>query len=65
MRLKTKYLIFINKLATTTGFTAIEKKTNFSNAVKKTDYKTKFIETENKIITDHDHDRYITTQEFN
>ena len=26
MRLKTKYLIFINELATTTAFTAIEKK---------------------------------------
>ena len=25
----------------------------------------KIIEIENKITTDHDHDRYITTQEFN
>ena len=31
---------------------------------KKTDYNTKISETENKITTDHDHDKYITTQEF-
>ena len=28
-------------------------------------YNTKISETENKITTDHDHDKYITTQEFN
>ena len=32
---------------------------------KKTDYDTKISEIENKITTDHDHDKYITTQEFN
>ena len=32
---------------------------------KKTDYNTKISEIENKITTDHDHDKYITTQEFN
>ena len=32
---------------------------------KKTDHNTKIIEIENKITTDHDHDKYITTQEFN
>ena len=32
---------------------------------KKTDYHPTISETENKIITDHDHDKYITTQEFN
>ena len=33
--------------------------------MKKTDYNTKISENENKTITDHDHDKYITTQEFN
>ena len=32
---------------------------------KKTDYNAKINEIKNKIITDHDHDKYITTQEFN
>ena len=31
----------------------------------KTDCNTKIREIENKITTDHDHDRCITTQEFN
>ena len=38
--------------------------TDTSNLVKKTDYNTKISEIEKK-ITDHDHDKYITTQEFN
>ena len=33
--------------------------------VKKTGYNTKISETENKIGSDHDHDKYITTQELN
>ena len=33
--------------------------------MKKTDYNTKFSEIKNKITTHHDHDKYITTQEFN
>ena len=33
--------------------------------VNKTDCNTKINETENKITTDYDHDKYITTQEFN
>ena len=33
--------------------------------LKKTDYNTKTNETENKINTGHDHDKYINTQEFN
>ena len=37
---------------------------NFSNLGKKTNYNTKINETENKII-DHDHDKCITTQEYN
>ena len=32
---------------------------------KKTDYNTKISEIENKITSDHDHDKDITTQEFN
>ena len=36
-----------------------------SNLVKKTDYNTKTSEVENNIATDHVHDKYITTQEFN
>ena len=33
--------------------------------LRKTDYKTKISETENKVTADHDYDKYITTQEFN
>ena len=48
---------------TNTGLTAVENKIpNVSNLVKKTDYNTKISEIENKITTDHDHDKYITTQ---
>ena len=38
--------------------------TNTSNLVKKTEYNTKINEIENK-INDHDHAKYITTQELN
>ena len=31
----------------------------------KIDYKTKINKIENEITTDHDHDKYVTTQEFN
>ena len=56
----------ITNLATTTALTAVENKIpNVSNLIKKTEYNTKISETENKITTDHDHDKYITTQEFN
>ena len=55
-----------NNLATTTSPIAVEKKTpDVSNLVKKADCNTKISENENKTITDHDHDKYITTQEFN
>ena len=36
----------------------------FSNLVKKTDYNKKINEIEKRII-DHNHDKYITTPEFN
>ena len=55
----------ITNLATTTALTVVKHKIlNVSNSVKKTEYNTKISETENKITTDHDHDKYITTQEF-
>ena len=37
---------------------------NVSNLVNKNEYNTKINETEQK-ITDDDHDKYITTEEFN
>ena len=37
---------------------------NVNNLVKKTNYNTKISDIEKK-ITDHDHDKYITTPEFN
>ena len=55
----------INNLATTTALTLVENKVlNVSNLVKKTDYNTKTNEIAKK-ITDHSHDKYITTPEFN
>ena len=38
---------------------------NVSNLVKKTDHNTKISETKNKTPIDHDHDKYVTTQELN
>ena len=62
MKLK-KEIPDITNLVTTTALTAVENKIpNVSNLVKKTDYNTKISEIENKITTDHDHDKYITTQ---
>ena len=57
----------ISNLATTTALIAAEKKIpKFSSLVKKnTDFNTKISEIEKKIATDHDHDQFITTQEFN
>ena len=40
-------------------------KTKKRNLAKKTDHNTRFSEIENKINTDHDDDKYITTQECN
>ena len=55
----------ITNLATTAALTTVENRIpNVSNLVRKTDYNTKINETEKK-ITDHDHDKYITTPEFN
>ena len=55
----------INLATTTATSTAVENKIpNVSNLVKKTDYNTN-IGKIGKRITDHDHDKYITTPEFN
>ena len=53
-------------MATIAALTAVENKIpNVSNSVKKTDFKTNVSEIENKITTDHDGGKYITTQKFN
>ena len=55
----------ITNLPTKTALNAVENKIpSVSNLVKKTDYNTKINEIEKK-ITDHNHDKYITTPEFN
>ena len=55
----------ISGLAPTSALTAVENKIpSVSNLVKKTDYDTKISEIEKK-RTDHKHDKYITTPEFN
>ena len=55
----------ISGLVTTFALTAVESKiSDVSSLVKKTDYDTKISELEKK-ITDHSHDKYITTPEFN
>ena len=55
----------ISGLATNAALTAVENKIpNISSLVKKTDYNTKITEIEKK-LTDHNHDKYITTPEFN
>ena len=54
---------YITNLATIATLTAVENKIpNVSNLVKKTDYNTKVSEIENKITTDHDHNKYITKE---
>ena len=57
-------VLSITNLATTTGLTTDENKIlNVNNLVKKTDNNTKISEIQKK-ITDHVHDKYITTPEF-
>ena len=52
-------------MATNTALTAVENKIpNVSSSVKKINYDTKISALENK-LTDHNHDKYITTSEFN
>ena len=55
----------ITGLATNSKLTAVENKIpDVSSLVKKTGYNTKISEIENK-VNDHNHDKYITTPEFN
>ena len=55
----------ISDLATKTALTAAENKIpSVSYLVNKTYYNTKVTEIENK-LTNHNHDKYIDTQEFN
>ena len=55
----------ISGLATKTALDIVENKIpNISNLLKKTGYDTKNAEIEKK-LTDHGHDQYITTPEFN
>ena len=55
----------ITGLATNSALTTVENKiTDVSSLVKKADYNTKISEIENK-VNDHNHDKYITTPEFN
>ena len=55
----------ISNLATKTGLTAVENKIpSVTNLVNKTNYNTKITEIENK-LNNHNHDKYITTPEFN
>ena len=53
------------KIPSITRLTAVENKIlDVSSLVEKTDYNTKISEIENK-VSDHDHDKYITTPQFN
>ena len=55
----------ISTLVTKTALTAVENKVpSVSSLVKKTDYDTKITEIKKK-LTDHNHDKYISTPEFN
>ena len=55
----------VSSLATKTALTAVENKIpDVSSLVKKTNYDTKISELEKK-LTNHNHDKYITTPEFN
>ena len=56
----------ITNLATTTAVTAVKNKIpNVGSLSRKHGYNTKISETENKITTDHDPDKYITAQKIN
>ena len=58
-------ILDVSSFATKTALTAGENKIpSVSSLVKKTDYDTKTSELEKK-LTDHNHDEYITTPEFN
>ena len=55
----------VSGLATKTALTAVENKIHsISSLIKKTDYDTKISEIEKK-LTNHDHNKYAATSEFN
>ena len=55
----------VSNVAIKTALTVVENKIpSVSNLVKKTNYETKISELEKK-LTDHNHDKYVTTPEFN
>ena len=57
-------ILDLSSLATKTALTVVEKKIpDISSLVKKTNYDTKGSVLEKK-LTDHNHDKYITTPEF-
>ena len=59
-------ILNITNPPTTTALTAVEGQIpNVRNLVKNTGYSTKINKIENKISTDHDHGKCITTQDFN
>ena len=63
MRLKVKYLmLLIHPLLLLLLLLKIK---HLEHLVKTIDFNTKISEIENKITADHDHDKFITTQEFN
>ena len=54
----------VSTLATKAALTPVENKiSDIDSLVKKTEYDTKIIDIEKK-LTDHDHDKYITTPEL-
>ena len=58
-------ILDVSSLATKTGLSAVENKIpSVSSLVKRTDYNKKITEIE-KNLTGHNHDKYITTPEFN
>ena len=58
-------ILDVSNLATKSSLAAVQNEIpSVSNLVKKTDYNTKITEIENK-LTNHNHDKYITTPEFN
>ena len=55
----------IHNLATKAALTTVENKSHsISGLVKESDYNTKITDIENK-LTNHNHDKYVATSEFN
>ena len=64
-KIEKKKIPDVSNLSTETALTVVENKIpSVSSLVKKADYSTKITEIEKK-PTDHNHDKYITTPEFN